>query len=102
MDKPEVSNAETVASDFDEGLEGDTEALPRAIAFGAGAAALMILAFVLAVLANRVARAQWLFRLAFFVPFILPSAAIALIWTFIYSPTTGLWNSMHKIGRAQV
>ena len=55
---------------------------------------LVILAFVLAVLANRVARAQWFFRLAFFVPFVLPSAAIALIWTFIYSPTTGLWNSL--------
>ncbi len=54
---------------------------------------LVILAFVLAVLANRVARAQWFFRLAFFVPFILPSAAIALIWSFIYSPTTGLWDS---------
>jgi len=55
---------------------------------------LVILAFVLAVLANRVQRAQWFFRLAFFVPFILPSAAIALIWVFIYSPTTGLWNSV--------
>jgi multiple sugar transport system permease protein len=54
---------------------------------------LVILAFVFAVLANRVLRAQWFFRLAFFVPFILPSAAIALIWSFIYSPTTGLWNS---------
>ena len=41
---------------------------------------LVILAFVFAVLANRVARGQWFFRLAFFVPFILPSAAIALIW----------------------
>ena len=57
---------------------------------------LVILAFVLAVLANRVLRAQWFFRLAFFVPFILPSAAIALIWVFIYSPTTGLWNSVQS------
>ena len=57
---------------------------------------LVILAFVLAVLANRVARAQWFFRLAFFVPFVLPSAAIALIWSFIYSPTTGLWNSLQS------
>ncbi|HEY0238513.1 MAG TPA: sugar ABC transporter permease [Friedmanniella sp.] len=57
---------------------------------------LVILAFVLAVLANRVSRAQWFFRLAFFVPFVLPSAAIALIWSFIYSPTTGLWNSLQS------
>lgn len=55
---------------------------------------LVLLAFVLAILANRVRRAQWFFRLAFFVPFILPSAAIALIWTFIYSPSTGLWDSL--------
>jgi len=55
---------------------------------------LVILAFVLAILANRVQRAQWFFRLAFFVPFVLPSAAIALIWSFIYSPTTGLWSSL--------
>lgn len=55
---------------------------------------LVILAFVFAILANRVNRAQWFFRLAFFVPFILPSAAIALIWTFIYTPATGLWNSL--------
>jgi multiple sugar transport system permease protein len=58
---------------------------------------LVILAFVFAVLANRVLHGQWLFRLAFFVPFILPSAAIALIWNFIYSPTTGLWNSFQTL-----
>jgi multiple sugar transport system permease protein len=58
---------------------------------------LVILAFVLAVLANRVMRGQWFFRLAFFVPFILPSAAIALIWDFIFSPTTGLWNSFQSL-----
>lgn len=54
---------------------------------------LVILAFAFAVLANQVRRGQWIFRLAFFVPFILPSAAIALIWFFILSPTTGLWNA---------
>lgn len=55
---------------------------------------LVVLAFVFAVLANRVRRAQWFYRLAFFVPFILPSAAIALIWSFIFTPATGLWNSL--------
>ena len=55
---------------------------------------LVVLAFVFAVLANQVGRGEWLFRLAFFVPFILPSAAIALIWSFIYTPTTWLWNSV--------
>ncbi|MCW2803710.1 MAG: sugar transporter permease [Propionibacteriaceae bacterium] len=54
---------------------------------------LVILAFIFAILANRVQHGQWFFRLAFFVPFILPSAAIALIWSFIYTPTSGLWNA---------
>lgn len=58
---------------------------------------LVILAFVFAVLANRVRRGQGLFRLAFFVPFILPSAAIALIWQFIFTPATGLWNSLQTM-----
>lgn len=58
---------------------------------------LVVLAFVFAVLANRVGRGQWFFRLAFFVPFILPSAAIALIWNFIFTPTTGLWNSFQTL-----
>ncbi|WP_337059929.1 carbohydrate ABC transporter permease [Kineococcus sp. G2] len=51
---------------------------------------LVVLSFVFAILANRVRRGQALFRLAFFVPFILPSAAIALIWNFIYTPASGL------------
>ncbi|MDA8439777.1 MAG: sugar ABC transporter permease [Propionibacterium sp.] len=55
---------------------------------------LVILAFVLAVLANRVQRGQWFFRLAFFLPFILPSAAIALIWNYIFTPATGLWATI--------
>jgi multiple sugar transport system permease protein len=58
---------------------------------------LVILSFVFALLANRVRHAQWFFRLAFFVPFILPSAAIALIWTFIFTPSTGLWNEFQSL-----
>ena len=55
---------------------------------------LVFIAFVLAVLANRVQRGQWFFRLAFFLPFILPSAAIALIWNYIFTPATGLWPTI--------
>jgi multiple sugar transport system permease protein len=58
---------------------------------------LVILAFVFAVLANRVGRGQGLFRLAFFLPMVLPSAAIALIWSFVYTPETGLWNSFQSL-----
>lgn len=52
---------------------------------------LVVLSFVFAVLANRVRRGQWFFRLAFFVPFVLPSACISLIWVFLFTPVTGLW-----------
>jgi multiple sugar transport system permease protein len=58
---------------------------------------LVILAFVFAVLANRVGRGQTFFRLAFFLPFVLPSAAIALIWSFVYTPESGLWNSFQSL-----
>ncbi|MGT2425945.1 carbohydrate ABC transporter permease [Amnibacterium kyonggiense] len=52
---------------------------------------LVVVAFVFAVLTNRMRRGQWFFRLAFFLPFVLPSATISLIWTFIFTPGTGLW-----------
>ena len=51
---------------------------------------LVILAFVFAILVNRLKRGQAFFRIAFFVPFILPSATISLIWLFIFTPATGL------------
>lgn len=53
---------------------------------------LVILSFIFAVLTNRVSRGQWFFRLAFFLPFILPSATISLIWVFVFTPSTGLWS----------
>jgi multiple sugar transport system permease protein len=64
---------------------------------------LVILAFVFAVLANRVSRGQWFFRLAFFLPFILPSASIGLIWVFIFTPDTGLFSELQTwLGRTPV
>ena len=53
-------------------------------------APLIALGFVLALLADRVARGRWFFRLAFFAPFILPSAVMALIWIWIYTPGLGI------------
>ncbi|QHC60773.1 ABC transporter permease subunit [Rathayibacter sp. VKM Ac-2760] len=52
---------------------------------------LVIIAFVFAILTNRVRHGQWFFRLAFFLPYILPSATISLIWLFIFTPGSGLW-----------
>jgi len=57
---------------------------------------LVILAFVFAVLTNRMRRGQWFFRLAFFLPFILPSATISLIWVFVFTPGSGLWATVES------
>jgi multiple sugar transport system permease protein len=51
---------------------------------------LVILAFVFALLADRVRRGRWFFRLAFFLPYILPSAVVGLIWIWLYTPELGL------------
>lgn len=51
---------------------------------------LIVLAFVFALLADRVRRGRWFFRLAFFLPYILPSAVVALIWIWLYTPKLGL------------
>ena len=60
---------------------------------------LIVLAFLFALLADRAARGKWFFRLAFFMPFILPSAVVALIWVFLYTPDLGLLQTgLAKIG----
>ena len=51
---------------------------------------LVLLPLFFAIVVNRISRFQWFFRLAFFLPYILPSAAIALVWLFIYEPGYGL------------
>lgn len=51
---------------------------------------LVILAFVFALLAERASHGKWFFRLAFFAPYILPSATVALIWIWLYTPDLGL------------
>jgi multiple sugar transport system permease protein len=51
---------------------------------------LVALAFVFALLADRVGRGRWFFRFSFFVPVVLPSAVMALIWSWIYTPAIGL------------
>lgn len=53
---------------------------------------LVLLAFIFAMLANRAARGRWFFRLAFFLPYVLPSAVVALIWIWLYTPEIGLFN----------
>ncbi|HVI36856.1 MAG TPA: sugar ABC transporter permease, partial [Gaiellales bacterium] len=64
---------------------------------------LVLLALGLALLVSRVTRAQWLFRLAFFAPFVLPVSVVVLIWNWLYQPGFGLINSyLTSLGLSEV
>ena len=54
---------------------------------------LVALALLLAIFTDRLARGRWFFRLMFFAPYVVPSAAMALIWTWLYTPQIGLWDT---------
>jgi multiple sugar transport system permease protein len=51
---------------------------------------LVVLPLVAAMLAARVSRTTWFFRLAFFAPYVVPSSIVCLIFAFMYTPETGL------------
>jgi multiple sugar transport system permease protein len=51
---------------------------------------LVLLPLLFAVLVSRLSRGQWFYRLAFFAPYVVPSAAVCLIFAFMYTPETGL------------
>jgi multiple sugar transport system permease protein len=53
---------------------------------------LVAIALVLAIFTDRLRRGRWFFRLLFFAPYVVPSAAMALIWTWLYTPQIGLWD----------
>jgi multiple sugar transport system permease protein len=51
---------------------------------------LVLLPLLFAILASRMSRGQWFYRLAYFAPYVVPSAAVCLIFAFMYTPETGL------------
>jgi multiple sugar transport system permease protein len=51
---------------------------------------LVLLPLVFAILAARIARGRWFFRIAFFAPYVVPSSVVCLIFAFMYTPETGL------------
>ncbi|EFE69691.1 conserved hypothetical protein [Streptomyces viridosporus ATCC 14672] len=55
-----------------------------------------VLAFLLAVLAHHIERGKWLWRLCFFMPFLLPSTVAANLWQWLFNPGTGMVN--HVLG----
>jgi multiple sugar transport system permease protein len=64
---------------------------------------LVLIALGLALLVSRVRRLQWLFRLAFFAPYVLPVAVVVLIWNWLYQPGFGLINSyLTSLGLGEV
>ncbi|UCM87691.1 carbohydrate ABC transporter permease [Streptomyces marincola] len=54
---------------------------------------IVVVAFFLALLAHSIKRGKWFWRLAFFAPFLLPSAVLADLWRWLYEPDFGLINN---------
>src|SRR5215212_4521049 len=57
-----------------------------------GTAAPMVIGLLIAVLIWSVQRGSVIYRLAFFLPFILPGVVIGIVWTWIYDPANGWLN----------
>jgi len=55
---------------------------------------LVLVALILALLVNLGLPGQWLWRLAFFAPFLLASTVVSLFWIWMYNPQLGLINSI--------
>ena len=55
---------------------------------------LVVIPLALALLVNAVRPGQWLWRLTFFLPFLLPVTVVALVWMWLYQPELGLYNAL--------
>jgi raffinose/stachyose/melibiose transport system permease protein len=55
------------------------------------------IALGLAVLLSYPIRGRWLFRTVFFAPMVMPSVAIAVLWSYIYLPEQGLLDQTIRI-----
>jgi multiple sugar transport system permease protein len=54
---------------------------------------LVVLSLALALLVHAVRPGQWLWRLTFFAPFLLPVTVVTILWTWMYQPDLGLFNA---------
>jgi multiple sugar transport system permease protein len=64
---------------------------------------LVLIALGMALLVSRVDRMQWLYRLAFFAPYVLPVSVVVLIWNWLFQPGFGLINSyLTSLGLGEV
>ncbi|PGH46749.1 carbohydrate ABC transporter permease [Streptomyces sp. Ru87] len=55
---------------------------------------LVVVALVMALLVYTGLPGQWVWRLAFFAPYLLPVGVVALLWLWLYQPDLGLWNQL--------
>jgi multiple sugar transport system permease protein len=64
---------------------------------------LVLLAMLLAMLAERVRRGRWVYRLVFFAPYVLPSSVVFLIFAWMYTPGLGLIDGyLSRIGAGPI
>jgi len=62
-----------------------------------GTAAPLILGLLVALLMWNVRRGSTFYRLAFFLPYVLPAAAIGVVWSWIYDPLRGWLNRLLEL-----
>ncbi|BBF99024.1 MULTISPECIES: carbohydrate ABC transporter permease [Pseudonocardia] len=55
---------------------------------------LVLIALVMALLVHAGGRGQWFWRLAFFAPYLMPVATVALIWNWLFQNDVGLLNGL--------
>jgi multiple sugar transport system permease protein len=55
---------------------------------------LVVVPLAFAILASRVKRGRVFYRVAFFAPYVVPSSAVALVFTWMYQPQIGLISKM--------
>jgi len=64
---------------------------------------LVVIALALALMVSRLGRGQWLYRIAFFAPFVLPVSVVVLVFNWLYQPSFGLINSyLTELGLSEV
>ena len=63
----------------------------------------MVIALLFALLLNREFKGRAFFRAAFYFPFILSNIVVAIIWSWLYNPSMGLFNEiLMKLGLSRV
>ena len=69
----------------------------NALLVGMSLAVQLPLAILLAVLLSYPLRGRWLFRTVYFAPMVIPTVAIATLWSYIYLPERGLLDQLIRL-----